>query len=101
MQRTEPEFERSATEGAPMSDPRELNELVDIGLVTKVSGIFPLGKREGDQPETAAIRLQMESLSGKIYFASLTLEAARNMVLGLSNCSQSKISCQNKARDWR
>ena len=68
-----------------MSDPIELNELVDIGLVTKVSGIFPLGNREGDQPETAAIRLQMESLSGKIYFASLTVEAARNMVLGLSN----------------
>ena len=72
-----------------MSDPKELNELkelVDIGLVTKVSGIFPLGKREeGDQLETAAIRLQMESLSGKIYFASLTVEAARNMVLGLSN----------------
>ena len=53
-----------------MSDPKELNELVDIGLVTKVSGIFPLGNREGDQAETAAIRLQMESLSGKIYFAS-------------------------------
>ena len=68
-----------------MSDPIELNELVDIGLVTKVSGIFPLGNREGDQPETAAIRLQMESLSGKIYFASLTVEAARSMVLGLSN----------------
>ena len=71
-----------------MSDPKELNELkelVDIGLVTGVSGIFPLGKREGDQPETAAIRVQMESLSGKIYFASLTIEAARNMVLGLSN----------------
>ena len=68
-----------------MSDPKELNELVDIGLVTKVSGIFPLGNREGDQPKTAAIRLQMESLSGKIYFASLTVEAARSMVLGLSN----------------
>ena len=68
-----------------MSDPKELNELVDIGLVTKVSGIFPLGNRQGDQPETAANRLQMESLSGKIYFASLTVEAARDMVLGLSN----------------
>jgi hypothetical protein len=68
-----------------VSDPKELNELVDIGRVTKVSGIFPLGNKEGDQPETAAIRLQMESLSGKIYFASLTVEAARNMVLGLSN----------------
>jgi hypothetical protein len=71
-----------------MSDPKELSELkelVDIGLVTEVSGIFPLGNREGDQPETAAIRFQMESLSGKIYFASLTVEAARNMVLGLSN----------------
>jgi hypothetical protein len=65
-----------------MSDPKELNELVDIGLVTKVSGIFPLGNREGDQP---AIWLQMESLSGKIYFASLSVEAARDMVLGLSN----------------
>jgi hypothetical protein len=65
-----------------MSDPKEL---VDIGLVTRVSGIFPLGNREGDQTETAAIRLQMESLSGKIYFASLNVEAARNMVLGLSN----------------
>ena len=32
-----------------MSDPTELNELVDIGLVTRVSGIFPLGRREGDQ----------------------------------------------------
>jgi hypothetical protein len=30
------------------------------------------------------VRVQMESL-GKIYFASLTVEAARNMVLGLSN----------------
>jgi hypothetical protein len=67
-----------------MGEPKELNELVDIGLVTEVSGIFPLGKREGDQPETAAIRVQMESL-GKIYFASLTVEAASNMVLGLSN----------------
>ena len=64
-----------------MSDPKEL---IDIGLVTEVSGIFPLGKREGDQPETAAIWVQMESL-GKIYFASLTVEAARNIVLGLSN----------------
>ena len=64
-----------------MKDPKEL---IDIGLVTEVSGIFPLGKREGDQPETAAIRVQMQSL-GKIYFASLTVEAARNMVLGLSN----------------
>ena len=67
-----------------MNDPKELKELVDIGLVSEVSGIFPLGKREGDQPETAAIRVQMESL-GKIYFASLTVEAACNMVLGLSN----------------
>jgi len=71
--------------GGSMNDPKELAELVDIGLVTRVSGIFPLGRREGDQPETAAIRVQMESLSGKIYFASLTIEAARNMVLGLSN----------------
>jgi hypothetical protein len=68
-----------------MNDPNEPKELVDIGLVTEVSGIFPPGRREGDQPETAAIRVQMESLSGKIYFASLTIEAARNMVLGLSN----------------
>ena len=68
-----------------MGDPKELKELVDIGLVTEVSGIFPLGKREGDQPETAAIRVQMESLSGKIYFGSLTVKAARDMVLGLSN----------------
>jgi len=68
-----------------MNDPKDLKELVDIGLVTEVSGIFPLGSRDGDQPETAAIRVQMESLSGKIYFASLTIEAARNMVLGLSN----------------
>jgi hypothetical protein len=67
-----------------MNDPKELKELIDIGLVTGVSGIFPLGKREGDPPETAAIRVQMQSL-GKIYFASLTVEAARNMVLGLSN----------------
>jgi hypothetical protein len=68
-----------------MNDPKELKELIDIGLVTEVYGIFPLGRREGDQPETAAIRVQMESLSGKIYFASLTVEAARNMVLGLSS----------------
>jgi len=67
-----------------MNDPKELKEPIDIGLVTKVSAIFPLGKREGDQPETAAVRVQMESL-GKIYFASLTVEAARNLVLGLSN----------------
>jgi hypothetical protein len=65
-----------------MNDPKDL---IDIGLVTEVSGIFPLGRREGDRPETAAIRVQMESLSGKIYFASLTAEAARNMVLGLSS----------------
>jgi hypothetical protein len=65
-----------------MNDPKDL---IDIGLVTEVSGIFPLGRREGDQPESAAIRVQMESLSGKIYFASLTIDAARNMVLGLSN----------------
>ena len=65
-----------------MNDPKDL---IDIGLVTEVSGIFPLGRREGDQPESAAIRVQMASLSGKIYFASLTIEAARNMVSGLSN----------------
>jgi hypothetical protein len=65
-----------------MNDPKDL---IDIGLVTEVSGIFPLGRREGDRTETAAIRVQMESLSGKIYFASLTVDAARNMVLGLSN----------------
>jgi len=65
-----------------MKDPEAL---IDIGLVTEVSGIFPLGRREGDPPESAAIRVQMESLSGKIYFASLTIEAARNMVSGLSN----------------
>jgi len=68
-----------------MNDPKELKELVDIGLVTEVSGIFPLGSRDGDQPETAAIRVQMGNQSGKIYFASLTVEAARNMVLGLSS----------------
>ena len=68
-----------------MNDPKALKELIDIGLVTEVSGIFPLGRREGDQQEIAAIRVQMESLSGKIYFASLTIDAARNMVLGLSN----------------
>ena len=65
-----------------MKDP---GALIDIGLVTEISGIFPLGRREGDPPESAAIQVQMESLSGKIYFASLTIEAARNMVSGLSN----------------
>jgi hypothetical protein len=65
-----------------MNDPKDL---IDLGLVTEVSGIFPLGRVEGDEPESAAIRVQMESLNGKIYFASLTIEAARNMVLGLSN----------------
>jgi hypothetical protein len=65
-----------------MNDPKDM---IDIGLVTDVSGIFPLGRREGDPPESAAIRVQMESPSGKIYFASLTVEAARNMVSGLSN----------------
>jgi hypothetical protein len=60
-----------------MNDPNELKELVDIGLITGVSGIFRLGSREGDQPATAAIRVQMESLSGKIYFASLTIENHR------------------------
>jgi hypothetical protein len=64
-----------------MNDPKDL---IDIGLVTDVSGIFPLGRREGDQPEGAAIRVQLESQSGKIYFASLTVQAAQNMVAGLS-----------------
>lgn len=67
--------------GSAMNDPKDL---IDIGLVTDVSGIFPLGRREGDQQENATIRVQMESLSGKIYFASLTVEAAQNMVSGLS-----------------
>jgi hypothetical protein len=65
-----------------MNEPKDL---IDIGLVTEVSGIFPLGRREGDQSETAAIRVQMENQSGKIYFASLTVDAARNMISGLSN----------------
>jgi len=64
-------------------EPKELRELIDLGLVTEVSGIFPLGIRENDQSETAAIRVQMEG-RGKIYFASLTVAAARNLVSGLS-----------------
>jgi len=40
----------------------DFKDLIDIGLVTDVSGIFPLGRREGDQPEGAAIRVQLESL---------------------------------------
>jgi hypothetical protein len=49
-----------------MSDPKDL---IDLGLITAVSGMFPLGKREDDKPENAAIRIQMEGLDGKIYFA--------------------------------
>jgi hypothetical protein len=63
----------------------DLKDLVDLGLITAVSGMFPLGISEDDEPESAAIRVQMEGLDGKIYFASLNLEAARNMVLGLSS----------------
>jgi hypothetical protein len=64
-----------------MSDPKDL---IDLGLITAVSGMFPLGKIEDDKSASAAIRVQMEGLDGKIYFASLNLEAAQNMVLGLS-----------------
>jgi len=63
----------------------DLKDLIDLGLITAVSGMFPLGTTEDDKPESAAIRVQMEALDGKIYFASLNLEAARNMVLGLSS----------------
>jgi hypothetical protein len=62
----------------------DTNELIDLGLITNVSGMFPLSTRENERPEDAAIRVQMEGLDGKIYFASLNLEAARNMVAGLS-----------------
>ena len=57
-----------------MNDPNELKELVDIGLVTGVSGIFPLGRREGDQPETAAIRVQ----NGKFEFV-INLQTAKSV----------------------
>ena len=64
-----------------MNDPKDL---IDMVSSPDVSGIFPLGRREGDQPEGAAIQVQLESQSGKIYFASLTVQAAQNMVAGLS-----------------
>jgi hypothetical protein len=65
-----------------MSDPKDL---IDLGLITAVSGMFPLGKREDDKSASAAIRVQMEGVDGKIYLASLNLQAAQNMVLGLSS----------------
>ena len=76
------DFEEESTKSAPIAHSK-----VGIDAERIRSAIARLTSNSTDELEelVAAIRVQMESLSGKIYFASLTIEAARNMVLGLSN----------------
>ena len=58
---------------------------VDLGLVIAIHAFAQQGMFGDNQPHTAALRVQLESLGGKSYFLSLTVETARSLILALSN----------------
>jgi hypothetical protein len=58
---------------------------VDLGLVMAIHAFAQQGMIGDNQPQTAALRVQLETLGGKSYFLSLTVETARSLILGISN----------------
>jgi hypothetical protein len=58
---------------------------VDLGLVIAIHAFAQQGMFGDNQPHTAALRVQLESLGGKSYFLSLTVETARSLILAISN----------------
>jgi hypothetical protein len=58
---------------------------IDLGLVTSIPTFFSQGMFGDQQDQTQAIRIQMETLGGKRYFVSPSVDAARSMILGLAN----------------
>jgi hypothetical protein len=49
---------------------------VDLGLVIAIHAFAQQGMFGDNQPHTAALRVQLESLGGKSYFLSLTVETS-------------------------
>ena len=61
------------------------NQPTDLGLVTRIPAFFMQGMFGDNQEQTQALQVLIETRGGKRYFVSLSIAAARSMLLGITN----------------